>query len=269
MSWVFEGISSAVGWLYVVLWSVYMYPLLYQNYKSKSVKAISLSFLLAMISGQTCYGIYTLCLYFSASARGEYLSQHHLHVHGDVGAVQVPVRFNDVAYSVHGVALAACFAMQWIMYAPKLTGAAARHGFSARVVASGHATLVLAYAALWFCVAVALLAAQIGLVPFAPVLAVVGTAKAVISLFKYAPQVTLHRQLKSADEWNLATILLDLSGASGALLQLFLDAWISGHVDEILANFPKLMLSAVAIWFNIVFLIQRAVLYPKPTSDTA
>lgn len=44
------------------------------------------------------------------------------------------------------------------------------------------------------------------------VLSMIGTLKAVISLFKYAPQVTVHRQQRSADEWHTATILLDLCG---------------------------------------------------------
>jgi len=122
---------------------------------------------------------------------------------------------------------------------------------------------LLAYATLWFCIALALLAGWAGMVSMVSVVSLIGSGKAVISVFKYAPQVAHHRQIKSADEWNMASLLLDLTGASGALAQLLLDAWVAGHVDEITANFPKLTLSCVAIWFNLVFLLQRAVLYPK------
>lgn len=104
---------------------------------------------------------------------------------------------------------------------------------SARAASQANGSVVLAYATLWFCIAVALLASQLRVVSTASVVALIGSGKALISLFKYAPQVSHHRQLKSADEWNFASLLLDLGGGIGALLQVLLDAWIAGHVDEI------------------------------------
>jgi len=171
--------------------------------------------------------------------------------------IQVPVRFNDVVYAAHGVALGAILVLQWFLYRSKvtrfnrnsatpllLTARAFRQAssasilpattLSARAAASQqNGSVVLAYATLWFCIAVALLASQLRVVSTASVVALIGSGKALISLFKYAPQVSHHRQLKSADEWNFASLLLDLGGGIGALLQVLLDAWIAGHVDEI------------------------------------
>ncbi len=235
--------------------------------------------MMAMVSAQLCYGIYTFSLYFSEDIHDEYLAKHQFHVK-DEHNIQVPVRFNDVVYAAHGLALSTLFSLQWYFYRSKSSAASilpataatsSSSSSSAAAVRAGAAhgavsgSLLLAYGGLWCGVAVALLAGHFRLVSMASVVALIGSGKAVISVFKYAPQVAHHRQLKSADEWNLASLLLDLSGATGALTQLLLDAWIAGHVDEITANFPKLMLSCVAIWFNLVFLLQRAILYPKET----
>jgi hypothetical protein len=172
--------------------------------------------------------------------------------------IQVPVRFNDIVYAAHGIALGVLFALQWFLYRSKvpffiihqkiiyptlnaraLSCRRLLHRFCPpqRCLDALHikrmASVVLAYAILWFCIAIALLAAQLRLVSLASVVALIGSGKALISLFKYAPQVSHHRQLKSADEWNFASLLLDLGGGVGALLQVLLDAWIAGHVDEI------------------------------------
>lgn len=43
-----------------------------------SVNSLSVSFLLAMLSGQACYAIYTFSLYFSVDVHDEYLAKHQV-----------------------------------------------------------------------------------------------------------------------------------------------------------------------------------------------
>jgi uncharacterized protein with PQ loop repeat len=327
-------LSLVVGWVYVVAWSVHLYPMLYQNYRRKNVKAMTVPYMLAMVSAQLCYGIYIFSLYFSESIHDEYLAKHQVSgtallltvrltvlscatgdrvlvsrsrraQHPSARALErrclrrarldavVALCCAVVLVPLQGTSQSPCpcpVGMRCVarpdppsrqqssassilpatalrpVGSPQHAGSDAHgHGHSGSSGSSGGLSdhTLLAYATLWFCISLALLAGWAGMVSMVSVVSLIGSGKAVISVFKYAPQVAHHRQIKSADEWNMASLLLDLTGASGALAQLLLDAWVAGHVDEITANFPKLTLSCVAIWFNLVFLLQRAVLYPK------
>jgi hypothetical protein len=39
--------------------------------------------------------------------------------------------------------------------------------------------------------------------------------------------------------------------------------WIFDRRAQLFANFPKLLLSVITIWFNLLFFLQRTVLYSK------
>lgn len=53
---------------------------------------------------------------------------------------------------------------------------------------------------------------------------VMGYAKAAISFVKYCPQVYLNYKRKSTVGWSLANVILDFTGGSLSMLQIFINA---------------------------------------------
>lgn len=56
-------ISSVIGWLYFIAWSVSFYPQIYINYTRKSVVGLNFDFLSLNIVGFLLYGIFNIGLY--------------------------------------------------------------------------------------------------------------------------------------------------------------------------------------------------------------
>lgn len=73
---------------------------------------------------------------------------------------------------------------------------------------------------------------------------------------KYLPQVLLNHRRRSTLGWSLTAILLDLSGGLLSLVQLWLD-------KGFMVPGVKQGLGFVSIGFDVVFLLQHYVLYPR------
>lgn len=56
-------ISSVIGWLYFVAWSISFYPQIITNYKRKSVVGLNFDFLSLNIIGFVLYGVFNIGLY--------------------------------------------------------------------------------------------------------------------------------------------------------------------------------------------------------------
>ena len=92
-----------------------------------------------------------------------------------------------------------------------------------------------------------------------------GYGKAVITFVKYLPQVYLNWKRKSTVGWSIENVILDFTGGSFSLLQEIMDSYTLGKKmfsgDGF--NIVKFMLSIMSMFFDIIFLIQRYVLYPE------
>jgi cystinosin len=92
---------------------------------------------------------------------------------------------------------------------------------------------------------------------------VMGYCKAAITFVKYVPQVYLNYKRQSTVGWSLANVLLDLTGGTLSLAQMWIDAACLGQslFGGEAFNIVKFILSIMSIIFDTIFLIQHYVLY--------
>lgn len=87
------SISSVIGWIYFVAWSVSFYPQIYINYKRKSVVGLNFDFLALNIVGFLLYGIFNIGLYSIPEVQKEYAHRFPRGLN--------PVHLNDVFFAFH------------------------------------------------------------------------------------------------------------------------------------------------------------------------
>lgn len=92
---VLQGVSSILGWTYMLCWSASFYPQPILNFQRKTTLGFSIDFALLNILGMTCYAIYSLALFSNPIVRQQYA---HRYPHHPSPTVQL----NDVVYSLHG-----------------------------------------------------------------------------------------------------------------------------------------------------------------------
>jgi cystinosin len=104
-------VSSVVGWVYFVAWSVSFYPQLVTNAKRKSVIGLSFDFMALNFMGHTLYAIFNTCLYFVPFFQEEYFSRFPRGLN--------PVELNDVFFSIHASFITALTIVQCFFYEVK------------------------------------------------------------------------------------------------------------------------------------------------------
>ncbi|KAI9179506.1 hypothetical protein H9P43_004844 [Blastocladiella emersonii ATCC 22665] len=241
-------ISGILGWSYFAAWSVSFYPQLVLNYRRKSVDGLSLDFLAYNVIGFTCYLIYTLGFYWSTAIQEEYRRRND-------GRSNL-VAPNDVFFAAHAWVLTIATAVQARQYA-----------------GNGHTLSRFAKVTI-----VAMLASTVVMLgwtvrdPGCSALDLVyflGSWKLIMSLIKYLPQMWVNIRDQSTEGWSIHNILLDATGGTLSLAQLFLDAFLArGSGDDgswllgvLFGNAAKLGLSLLSLGFDAVFLVQHFVLY--------
>lgn len=90
-----------------------------------------------------------------------------------------------------------------------------------------------------------------------------GYIKVMMSVSKYIPQLIYNHQRKSTKGWAINSTILDVVGGVSSLGQLFLDGYINDDLSSIWGNTSKLMLALVTIGFDMIFLLQHYVIFPK------
>ena len=83
-----------------------------------------------------------------------------------------------------------------------------------------------------------------------------GYCKAAITFVKYVPQVYLNYKRQSTVGWSLANVLLDLTGGSLSLVQIWINAVALGEpvFGGDAFNVVKFILSVMSIIFDSIFL---------------
>jgi len=69
-------------------------------------------------------------------------------------------------------------------------------------------------------------------------------------------------KLKSTEGWSIGNVLLDFTGGSLSILQMFLLAYNNDDWDSIFGDFTKFGLGAISILFDVLFIVQHYCLYP-------
>ncbi|KAJ2002277.1 hypothetical protein GGI04_003411, partial [Coemansia thaxteri] len=220
---------------YFVAWSVSFYPQIILNYRRKSVEGLSIDFLVYNVYGFACYAIFNTAFYFSKSIGEEYARRNDGH--------QSLVRFNDLFFSYHALALSLITFAQSFHYTRSATQASS-------LIARTFFYFTLAGLAL-----VSMFSSVYNTVYY------LSFVKLGCSMVKYVPQAWLNYRRKSTIGWSIHNIILDFTGGLLSFAQLVLDAILSGNVAEALGNPVKFGMGLASIGFDLVFLVQHYVLY--------
>ena len=89
---ILQIITSLIGWLYFLAWSVSFYPQVLLNSKRKSTNGLNVDFVVLNVIGFLCYSIYNFQLYFDETV----IKQYYRQFPDNVEAVEV----NDLVFSI-------------------------------------------------------------------------------------------------------------------------------------------------------------------------
>lgn len=88
-------ISTIIGWLYFVAWSVSFYPQIWDNFRRRSVVGLNFDYVALNLTGFISYSVYNVSLYYIRYVQDQFEARHP---HS-----QIPVEFNDVIFGLHAV----------------------------------------------------------------------------------------------------------------------------------------------------------------------
>ncbi|XP_040069756.2 cystinosin homolog [Ixodes scapularis] len=241
MNWI-DVVSSVFGWIYFVAWSVSFYPQIFLNWKRKSVVGLSFDFIGLNLTGFLAYSFFNIGMFFSKDVQAEYLLQHPTGV--------IPVEINDIVFGIHASFATFITVLQCCFYERQDQ----RVSLPARVLLG----------VIWTGAVVFGIVTVAGGNPHSPWLTYLyffSYSKLVITLIKYIPQAYLNFRRKSTVGWSIGNILLDFTGGSLSMLQMFLIAYNYDDWSSLFGNFTKFGLGFISISFDLLFIIQHYVLY--------
>ena len=230
--------SNVLGWIYFCAWSISFYPQLIENYIRKSAIGLSMDFEMLNLMGFTCYSLFTV--------------YNHYIFHTTVVTVQ------DVFFALHALLITILTICQMIYYdgfrphrISFLVGITLAIMLSSII---GYAVTVIAkdryndseYIWSW-----------------SQWLIFVSYVKLTISTVKGMPQAYLNYKRKSTEGWNIHNIICDFTGGLLSTLQLLLDCNNLKDWSQINNDPAKFGLGLVSMVFDIIFLLQHFVLYPR------
>jgi len=86
------------GWIYTLAWSLSFYPQPILNWRRRATAGLAIDFPTINVLGFVSYAISTACFLYSPVIRQQYAARHPI-------SREPTVRFNDLAFGVHGVIL--------------------------------------------------------------------------------------------------------------------------------------------------------------------
>ncbi|XP_073421410.1 cystinosin [Dendrobates tinctorius] len=237
-----EVIEQIIGWIYFLAWSVSFYPQVFTNFRRKSVVGLSFDFLALNLTGFIAYSVFNVCLFWIPFVREQFLQIYPNGV--------IPVDANDVFFSLHAVLLTLVTIIQCCIY-----------DRGAQKV-SKVAVIVLIVA--WLFAFSMLFVAVAGKVTWLQFLFCFSYIKLAITLMKYFPQAYMNFRRKSTEGWSIGNVLLDFTGGSFSIIQMFLQSYNNDEWKLIFGDPTKFGLGLFSIIFDIVFITQHYCLYRKP-----
>ncbi|KAG8185689.1 hypothetical protein JTE90_003228 [Oedothorax gibbosus] len=239
-SWVV--VSSVIGWLYFICWSVSFYPQVIENYRRKSVVGLNFDFLGLNLTGFIAYSVFNLGLKYVPEVQVEYHSVHPTGV--------IPVEVNDVVFAVHAVLATVITIGQCFIYER-----------GDQLIAK---STVAVLALVWSTAAVFLLLTALHVNKYTPWLTFLyffSYVKLGVTLTKYIPQVVYNYQRKSTVGWSIGTVLLDFIGGLFSIGQMFIICYNYDDWYSLIGNFTKFGLGLASITFDVIFMTQHFILY--------
>ncbi|KAI4533177.1 hypothetical protein MG293_016196 [Ovis ammon polii] len=234
-------INQVIGWIYFVAWSVSFYPQVITNWRRKSVVGLSFDFVALNLMGFMAYSVFNIGLFWVPSIKEQFLLKYPNGVN--------PVDSNDVFFSLHAVALTLVVIVQCLLY---------ERG-NQHVSWPAISFLVLS----WLFTLIALIMAAVGATTWLQFLFCFSYIKLAVTLVKYFPQAYMNFRYKSTEGWSIGNVLLDFTGGSFSLLQMFLQSYNNDQWTLIFGDPTKFGLGIFSIIFDVVFFIQHFCLYRK------
>ncbi|CAN2387838.1 L-cystine transmembrane transporter activity [Pristimantis euphronides] len=236
-----EVIEQIIGWIYFVAWSVSFYPQVFENWKRKSVVGLSFDFLALNLTGFIAYSVFNVGLFWIPFIREQFLQVYSNGV--------IPVDANDVFFSLHAVLLTLVTIFQCCIY---------ERG-TQKVSKTAVGVLIIA----WLFAFSVLFVAVAGKVSWLQFLFCFSYIKLAITLMKYFPQAYMNFRRKSTEGWSIGNVLLDFTGGSFSIIQMFLQSYNNDEWKLIFGDPTKFGLGLFSIIFDIIFITQHYCLYRK------
>ncbi|CDQ65108.1 unnamed protein product [Oncorhynchus mykiss] len=236
-------INQVIGWIYFLAWSISFYPQVYENWRRKSVVGLNFDFLALNLTGFIAYSVFNVGLFWVPYMKEEFLKINPNGVN--------PVDANDVFFSLHAVVLTLVYVSQCAIYE--------RGGQMVSKIAIG--LLVIG----WTFALVTLFVAVASKITWLEYLYYFSYIKLGVTLVKYIPQVYMNYQRQSTEGWSIGNVLLDFTGGSFSLIQMFLQSYNNDEWKLIFGDPTKAGLGLFSIFFDVVFIIQHYCLYRHKT----
>ncbi|XP_077980966.1 cystinosin-like [Glandiceps talaboti] len=235
-------VIAVVGWMYFVAWSVSFYPQVVLNFRRKSVVGLNFDFLSYNLTGFIAYGMYNIGMYWIPEIMVEYKSDHPRGVN--------PVQLNDVIFTLHAVVITAFTIFQCLIYE--------RGGQRVSKVCIAILSISWAFAIITLIITAA---SSGSIISWLNYLLYLSYIKLGVTLIKYIPQAYMNYRRKSTEGWSIGNILLDFTGGSLSLVQMFLISYNYNDWRSIFGDPTKFGLGVFSILFDILFIVQHYVLY--------
>eukprot|EP01105_Mastigella_eilhardi_P005290 TRINITY_DN17031_c0_g1_i1.p1 TRINITY_DN17031_c0_g1~~TRINITY_DN17031_c0_g1_i1.p1 ORF type:complete len:280 (-),score=70.65 TRINITY_DN17031_c0_g1_i1:78-917(-) len=236
-----HAVSAALGWAYVCCWASCQYPQLVKNFAGRTVAGVSLDYTAANLGGSACWLAYTaaLLLPWFGAVQEQFMANH--------GLDHVPLGLHDLAFAVNSFCIGAVLLGQQFAYRRQSEPApsSAPGNSSTRTVAFGLAIFLA------FC----FICSTLGFFSAAFFVEVLGGAKIVCTLAKYAAQVAANSR-KVVKGWSALGSWLDFAGALFCLLEMLVLSIDAGNLKPVTSNAPKFGLAAATLVASAVLLYQ-------------
>ena len=256
----YQAISSIIGYIYFISWSVSFYPQLITNYQNQSIVGYSTDTPVLAFLNYTCYTLYNVFFFWDETIRQEYRDRHG-------PDSNVTVQSNDVAFSIHALFLISCQLVQVQYYGEHPFHLHRYHwtyfqffvscphtfnligGFRSQpisnltkgiifftlVVSAGYIACIKLYDWLWI-----------------DFLYMMASFKLILTIFTYLPQIILNYQRRSTEGFNVWSIIFDCSGGLMSMSQLIFDSIDLRDLKHgLLGNWAKLLLGMVTLFFDV------------------
>lgn len=236
---ILDILSDVIGWTYFFAWSISFYPQVFLNFKIKDVTGLSFDFISLNFLGHSCYAVFNIALYFFNPVQKEYFKDHPRGVN--------PVQLNDVFFSCHAVLLTFITIIQCIYYR--------KPGKMVSKPAMGLLVIMITFLVISGIVCLTTSLSILNYIYFFSYI------KLAITIMKYIPQAWTNFKRKSTVGWSILNVLLDFTGGSLSLLQMFFLAYNYNDWTSIFGSPTKLGLGLLSILFDVIFMVQHYCLY--------
>ena len=195
------------------------------NPRCFSVEGLSLDFISLNFLGHSCYFVFNMALYWIPEIQHEYFQRHPRGVN--------PVQLTDVMFSMHAVLLTFITIVQCIMYRVRfnfrsnghlLVSLASSRCFQSTSSKVSIPTIAILVVLILF-IAISGIVSATSKLSYLEFIYFISYVKLTITIIKYIPQAFKNYKRKSTLGWSITNVLLDFTGGSFSLIQMFLIAY--------------------------------------------